>query len=56
MNEGHEIRIDMRDGCVVVTGPGYEKRYAVRTVGASVQELCVYGGLEGYVMKSIRQP
>lgn len=54
VNEGHEIRINMRDGSVAVKGPGYEKQYAVHTVGASVQELWVCGGLEGYILKSIQ--
>ena len=54
VNEGHEIRISMRDGSVVVKGPEFEKRYVVRTVGASVQELWVCGGLEGYILKSIQ--
>ncbi|KAF8134865.1 hypothetical protein EV363DRAFT_1256647 [Boletus edulis] len=54
VNEGHEIRINMRDGSVVVKGRDYEKRYTVRTVGASVQELWVCGGLEGYILKSIQ--
>ncbi|KAH0833167.1 homoaconitase [Lanmaoa asiatica] len=54
VDEGHEIRINMRDGSVVVKGSKYEKRYAVRTVGASVQELWVCGGLEGYILKSIQ--
>ncbi|KAF8558085.1 homoaconitase [Imleria badia] len=54
IDEGHEIRINMRDGSVVVKGAEYEKQYAVRTVGASVQELWVCGGLEGYILKSIQ--
>lgn len=54
VNEGHEIRINMRNGSVVVKGPEYEKQYALRTVGASVQELWVCGGLEGYILGSIR--
>jgi len=54
VNQGHEIRINMRNGSVVVKGPEYEKPYALRTVGASVQELWVCGGLEGYILKSIR--
>lgn len=54
VNEGHEIRINMRDGSVVVKCSSYEKQYAVRTVGASVQELWVCGGLEGYILKSIQ--
>ena len=54
VNEGHEVRINMRNGSVIVVGPKCEKQYAVRTVGASVQELWVCGGLEGYILKSIR--
>lgn len=54
VNEGHVIGVDMRDGAVKVTLPGGEvKEYAVRPVGASVQELWICGGLEGYVRKSI---
>ncbi|KIM64272.1 hypothetical protein SCLCIDRAFT_1213368 [Scleroderma citrinum Foug A] len=54
VNRGHEIRVNMRDGAVVVTSPEGEKRYNVRPVGASVQELWVCGGLEGYILKSIQ--
>ncbi|KIJ11993.1 homoaconitate hydratase [Paxillus involutus ATCC 200175] len=54
VNEGHEIGVSMRDGSVVVRGPEGEKRYDVRAVGTSVQELWVCGGLEGYILKSIR--
>lgn len=55
VNQGHKIQIGMVDGNVVVTGPaGEEKIYAVRPVGASVQELWVCGGLEGYILKSIQ--
>ncbi|KAF9243552.1 hypothetical protein BU15DRAFT_72214 [Melanogaster broomeanus] len=54
VNEGHEIQISMRDGSVVVRSREGEKQYEVRTVGASVQELWVCGGLEGYILKSIQ--
>ena len=54
VNEGHEIQINMRNGSIVVKGSGSDKHYVVRTVGASVQELWVCGGLEGYILKSIR--
>ncbi|KAH7884550.1 hypothetical protein F5I97DRAFT_1812831 [Phlebopus sp. FC_14] len=58
VNKGHEIRISMRDGNVQVQGlgPWGKKQYTVRTVGASVQELWVCGGLEGYILKSIEAP
>ncbi|KAF9223606.1 homoaconitase [Gyrodon lividus] len=54
VDEGHKIRISMQDGSVIIRGPEGEKRYDVRTVGASVQELWVCGGLEGYILKSIQ--
>jgi homoaconitate hydratase len=44
----------MADGNVVVKSSEGEKVYAVRPVGASVQELWVCGGLEGYILKSIQ--
>jgi homoaconitate hydratase len=55
VNAGHLVRISMADGKVVVTFPGgEEKRYGVRPIGPSVQELWLCGGLEGYVLKSIQ--
>ncbi|KAI6125113.1 hypothetical protein EDD16DRAFT_1560123 [Pisolithus croceorrhizus] len=54
VNPGHMIRINMRDGSVFVGGPQGEKKYKVRPVGASVQELWICGGLEGYILKSIQ--
>jgi homoaconitate hydratase len=55
VNNGHSIHISMADGAVVVTSAGgKEKRYAVRPVGPSVQELWLCGGLEGFVLKSIQ--
>jgi homoaconitate hydratase len=55
VNAGHNITISMVDGGMCVTIPGgEEKRYTVRPVGPSVQELWLCGGLEGYVLKSIQ--
>ncbi|KAH8991358.1 homoaconitase [Lactarius hatsudake] len=52
---GLEVSIRMADGGVKVTGlDGGSRTYAVRPVGQSVQELWVCGGLEGYILKSIR--
>lgn len=54
-NAGHQIRVSMENGDVSVTLPSGEKKsYSVRPVGPSVQELWLCGGLEGYVLKSIR--
>ena len=54
VNKGHNIQISMIDGKVAVTNPGGEvKEYTVRTIGTSVQELWICGGLEGYILKSI---
>jgi len=45
----------MDDGRVVVRGVwSKEKEYWVKPVGASVQELWLCGGLEGYIVKEIR--
>ncbi|EGN99065.1 hypothetical protein SERLA73DRAFT_73635 [Serpula lacrymans var. lacrymans S7.3] len=55
VNKEHEIRIGMTDGSVVVQSADSEKKvYAVRPIGASVQELWVCDGLEGYILKSIQ--
>ncbi|KAF8506149.1 hypothetical protein BU17DRAFT_101008 [Hysterangium stoloniferum] len=52
---GHSIEVQMSTGDVVVTLPdGTTKKYLVRPVGSSVQELWTCGGLEGYILKSIR--
>ncbi|KAG6837160.1 mitochondrial Homoaconitase [Arthromyces matolae] len=52
---GMTIEVGMKDGKAVVltvnTGEG--KTYALRPVGASVQELWVCGGLEGFILKEI---
>lgn len=56
VSRGLEVKIGTIDGSVVVEGwdAEVEKRYLVRSVGASVQELWVCGGLEGFILKSIR--
>ncbi|KAG6861342.1 mitochondrial Homoaconitase [Termitomyces sp. Mi166 len=50
------IEVGMKDGKAVVfaanTGEG--KTYSLRPVGASVQELWVCGGLEGFILKEIQ--
>lgn len=54
---GWSIRVDMSDGVVGVREgeeSGKERTYRVGLVGASVQELWLCGGLEGFVLKSIR--
>jgi len=50
-----EVKIGMADGKVVVKGGvlGEQKVYQVKPVGASVQELWLCGGLEGYILKEI---
>ena len=55
VDAGLGISIRMADGEVKVTGlDGGSRTYAVRSVGQSVQELWVCGGLEGYILKSIQ--
>lgn len=54
VDKGHEIRVSMTDGNVTLRGSDGEKTYKIRTVGASVQELWVCGGLEGFILKSIQ--
>ncbi|KDQ19229.1 hypothetical protein BOTBODRAFT_153078 [Botryobasidium botryosum FD-172 SS1] len=54
---GWDVRVGMEDGKVEVKtkgGGGEERVYKVRSVGASVQELWLCGGLEGFVLKTIR--
>jgi homoaconitate hydratase len=55
VDPGMALKVGMRDGRAVVTRAGVEKTYTVRPVGTSVQELWVCGGLEGYILKEIRQ-
>ncbi|KAJ7650658.1 hypothetical protein FB45DRAFT_888412 [Roridomyces roridus] len=56
VDRGLHVAVGMVDGKVVLTldGGGTEKMYSVKPVGASVQELWVCGGLEGYILKEIQ--
>ncbi|TFK49527.1 homoaconitase [Heliocybe sulcata] len=55
VNKGMRVSVSMEHGGVSVNLPsGEEKRYQVRPVGPSVQELWICGGLEGYVLKTIQ--
>ncbi|OCH90310.1 homoaconitase [Obba rivulosa] len=55
VNEGHSVDVKVAEGRVIVRWPsGEEKTYSVGTIGASVQELWLCGGLEGFVLKSIQ--
>jgi homoaconitate hydratase len=50
-----DIEVNMKNGKVVmVKKNGSRKEYAVRPVGSSVQDLWLCGGLEGYVLKSLK--
>ena len=56
VNKGHSVDVKVVEGRVEVRWPGGETRtYQVGRVGASVQELWICGGLEGYVLKSIQE-
>jgi len=57
VDRGLAVSIRMASGAVEVTGlegVGGRRSYVVRPVGASVQELWLCGGLEGYILKSIQ--
>jgi homoaconitate hydratase len=56
VDKGLSVSIGMKDGKVVIVGGVYgrEKVYRVNPVGASVQELWLCGGLEGYILKEIK--
>ena len=56
IDRGLHIGINMSDGRVLVKSNASieEKQYHVKTVGSSVQELWLCGGLEGYILKEIR--
>ncbi|KAJ3498623.1 hypothetical protein NLJ89_g10196 [Agrocybe chaxingu] len=54
VDKGLEVSIGMADGRVMVRGVADSKVYAVKPVGASVQELWLCGGLEGYILKEIK--
>ncbi|KAI0323502.1 homoaconitase [Cubamyces sp. BRFM 1775] len=56
VNKGHAVDVKVVEGRVEVRWPSGETRtYKVGRVGASVQELWICGGLEGYVLKSIKE-
>ncbi|KAI1798478.1 homoaconitase [Ganoderma leucocontextum] len=56
VNRGHNVDVRVAEGRVEVRWPTGERRtYSVGRVGASVQELWICGGLEGYVLKSITE-
>jgi homoaconitate hydratase len=63
VDPGMTVEVGMGDGKAIVTkanagaeaAGGRGKTYVVRPVGASVQELWVCGGLEGFILKEIRQ-
>ncbi|KAH8118091.1 homoaconitase [Phellopilus nigrolimitatus] len=51
-----DLEVDMTSGKVTVTlEDGSTRAYAVRPIGPSVQELWLCGGLEGYIVKSIKE-
>jgi len=52
-----DVVVNMADGRMVVSVGALrtEKVYRVKPVGASVQELWLCGGLEGYILKEIHQ-
>ncbi|KAI8996292.1 homoaconitase [Trametes punicea] len=55
VNKGHHVDVMVVEGRVEVRWPTGETRtYKIGRVGASVQELWLCGGLEGYVLKSIK--
>ena len=55
VNKGLSAEVKVVDGALHVTFPdGKTKTYTIQPVGASVQELWLCGGLEGYVLKAIQ--
>jgi homoaconitate hydratase len=55
VDKGMDIVVNMADGKMVVSVGALrtKKVYRVKAVGASVQELWLCGGLEGYILKEI---
>lgn len=49
------VSVMMADGKVAIETPEGTREYTVKPVGASVQDLWLCGGLEGYVLRSIQQ-
>ncbi|KAF8802517.1 homoaconitase [Phlegmacium glaucopus] len=56
VDRGIDVAVNMADGRMVVSVGALrtEKVYRVKPVGASVQELWLCGGLEGYILKEIK--
>ncbi|KAJ7220034.1 hypothetical protein GGX14DRAFT_585177 [Mycena pura] len=55
VDRGLHVNVGMVDGRVVLTDEGgAENVYVVKPVGASVQELWLCGGLEGFILKDIK--
>ncbi|KAI0703813.1 homoaconitase [Cytidiella melzeri] len=55
VDKGLFAQVQVVDGVLEVEFPdGKRKSYVIQPVGASVQELWLCGGLEGYVLKSIQ--
>ncbi|KAI0073882.1 homoaconitase [Panus rudis PR-1116 ss-1] len=54
VDKGLTADVKVVDGELVLTRGGEQKRYRIPAVGASVQELWLCGGLEGFVLKSIK--
>lgn len=55
VDQGMSVAVRVVDGALEAQFPNGEKKsYAIQPVGASVQELWLCGGLEGYVLKTIQ--
>ncbi|KIY43954.1 homoaconitase [Fistulina hepatica ATCC 64428] len=55
INRGLTVNVDMQKGRLsLARADGAVREYTVCTVGASVQELWLCGGLEGYILKEIQ--
>lgn len=55
VNKSLSTEVKVVDGVLKVTFPaGETKTYTIQPVGASVQELWLCGGLEGYVLKAVQ--
>ena len=57
VDKGMDVVVNMADGTIVVSMGALrtKKVYRVKPVGTSVQELWLCGGLEGYILKEIKQ-
>ncbi|KAF8902313.1 hypothetical protein CPB85DRAFT_1256072 [Mucidula mucida] len=53
VDKGLNVEINMVNGNLLVSQDGTTETYHVRPIGASVQELWLCGGLEGYILKEI---